>query len=85
MGDAVPAFVHANGPAKVITYNFLLEKGAKVQSQLVTRRPVDRSGSEFHKTSTTWLTSLTSPGSDPGVCRHTRRKLLCSIFLHDQF
>ena len=47
MGDAVPAFVHANGPAKVVTYNFLLEKGAKVQSQLVTRRPVDRSGSEF--------------------------------------
>ena len=39
MGDAVPAFVHANGPAKVVTYNFLLEKGAKVQSQLVTRRP----------------------------------------------
>ena len=47
MGDAVPAFVHANGPAKVVTYNFLLEKGAKVQSQLVTRRPVDRSGSEL--------------------------------------
>ena len=47
MGDAVPAFVHANGPAKVVTYNFLLEKGAKVQSQLVTRRPVDCSGSEF--------------------------------------
>jgi hypothetical protein len=47
MGNAVPAFVHANGPAKVTNYNFLLVKGARLESQLVTRCPVDRSGSEF--------------------------------------
>ena len=47
MGDAVPAFVFANGPPKVVTYNFLLGTGATVESHLVTRRPVDRSRSEF--------------------------------------
>lgn len=47
MGDAVPAFTLANGPASVTSYNFVQLRGALVETSLVTRRPVEQSTSEF--------------------------------------
>ena len=35
MGDAVPAFTLANGPASVTCYNFLKLRGAKVEEALM--------------------------------------------------
>ena len=41
MGEAVPAFVLANGPAKITNYNFLKIKGATINTALVVHRPVE--------------------------------------------
>ena len=41
MGEAVPAFVLANGPAKITNYNFLKIKGATIDTALVVHRPVE--------------------------------------------
>ena len=45
MGASVAAFVMANGPAKITSYNFLLVRGPKIDDTLVTRRATDASGS----------------------------------------
>ena len=46
MGDAVPAFVLANGPPKITNYNFLKMRGANVNTTLVSRRPVEPDSSQ---------------------------------------
>ena len=46
MGDAVPAFVLANGPPKITNYNFLKMWGANVNTTLVSRRPVESGSSQ---------------------------------------
>ena len=40
LGDAVPAWLHANAPSVVSSYNFLRQHGAAVDTTLVKRRPV---------------------------------------------
>ena len=82
MGEAVAAFVLANGPAKITSYNFLQLRGAKVDSALVSRRAVEApSGQVQEKHDLADIFDVTSLGRSKALAKPNKQVPLAAAAL----
>ena len=87
MGDAVAAFLTANGPAQVTSYNYVQWRGAQIETALVVRRAKEASTSSLAKHDLADIFDLTplgqeqlavKPGKQARTCRCTcARAMAC--------